>query len=184
MQRLATLDGLTQIANRRQFDTYLDSEWKRAIRDRTPISIILCDVDFFKLYNDTYGHQAGDSCLQKIAKALTRCAKRSADLVARYGGEEFAIILPNTYPIGASKVADRIREEVKALKLAHAKSSASQYVTVSLGIVTTVPQPHALPVEAIAFADKALYRAKEMGRDRAVCRGNGELGMGNWFKVP
>ena len=170
LQRLATLDGLTHIANRRQFDSYLNDEWKRALREGTPISIILCDVDFFKLYNDTYGHQAGDSCLQKIATALTRCAKRSADLVARYGGEEFALILPNTDAIGATKVADRIGKEVKALKLPHAKSRVSEYVTVSLGIACSIPRGNALLVEAIALADKALYRAKEMGRDRSICR--------------
>ena len=168
LQRLATLDGLTQIANRRQFDSYLDGEWKRAIREKAPISLILCDVDFFKLYNDTYGHQAGDSCLQRIAKALTRSVKRSADLVARYGGEEFAIILPKTGPNGALKVAERIREEIKALKLPHAKSRASEYITVSLGIASTVPSADALVVESILLADNALYRAKELGRDRAV----------------
>ncbi len=170
LQRLATLDGLTQIANRRQFDSYLNGEWKRAIREQAPISLILCDVDFFKLYNDTYGHQAGDTCLQKIAMALTASAQRPADLVARYGGEEFAIILPNTDAMGALRVADRIKQEIKALKLPHAKSSASKYVTVSLGIASTVPLIHAQTVEAIALADKALYRAKELGRDRAICR--------------
>lgn len=170
LQRLATLDGLTQIANRRQFDSYLDGEWKRAVREKASISIVLCDVDFFKLYNDTYGHQAGDTCLQKIATALARSAKRPADLVARYGGEEFALILPKTDGIGAVRVADRIRQQVKALKLPHAKSSVSEYVTVSLGIATTVPNARALPVEAIALADKALYRAKELGRDRTICR--------------
>lgn len=168
LQRLATLDGLTQIANRRQFDSYLDGEWKLAIREKAPISLILCDVDFFKLYNDTYGHQAGDSSLQKIAKALTRSVKRSTDLVARYGGEEFALILPNTGRSGALKVAERIREEIKALKLPHAKSRTSEYITVSLGIVSTIPPADALVVESILLADNALYRAKEMGRDRAV----------------
>lgn len=109
LQRLAFLDSLTQLANRRRFDAYLSQEWKRMARDKTPLALILCGIDFFKAYNDTYGHQAGDHCLQQIAKAISLAAKRPADLVARYGGEEFVVVLPNTKGEGALRVAKEIR---------------------------------------------------------------------------
>lgn len=178
LERLAGLDGLTLIANRRKFDTYLDSCWQRAVQEKRSLSLLLCDVDFFKLYNDTYGHQAGDACLQQIASAINcaveRCQRRrrpgkpmeSLYLAARYGGEEFAVILPDTDVAGAIRAAKAIRSAVALLKLPHAKSTTSQYVTLSLGATTAVPDSRALSVELIAAADKALYWAKEQGRDR------------------
>ncbi len=166
LQRLATIDGLTQVANRRQFDEIFSREWRRLARERSPLSLILCDIDFFKFYNDTYGHQAGDLCLQHVARSLALAVRRSADLVARYGGEEFAVILPNTSAEGALQVAHAILLAVRQLKMTHRKSPISQYVSVSLGVASTIPSS-TLPCAAlIATADKALYRAKQEGRDR------------------
>ncbi|MDZ8236359.1 MAG: PAS domain S-box protein [Nostoc sp. ChiQUE01a] len=171
LQRLATLDGLTQIANRRRFDEYLETEWHRLKREKMPLSLILFDVDFFKPYNDTYGHLAGDNCLKRIASALLSIVKRPADLVARYGGEEFAVILPNTEIKGAIHLAQAIRQAVRNLAIPHAQSSVCDYVTVSVGVVSTVPNGEMSPQDLINEADKALYTAKQQGRDRvrAVC---------------
>ncbi|MDZ8079473.1 MAG: PAS domain S-box protein [Nostoc sp. SerVER01] len=171
LQRLATLDGLTQIANRRRFDEYLETEWHRLKREKMPLSLILFDVDFFKPYNDTYGHLAGDNCLQRIASALLSIVKRPADLVARYGGEEFAVILPNTEIKGAIHLAQGIRQAVRNLAIPHAQSSVCDYVTISVGVVSTVPNGEMSPQDLINEADKALYTAKQQGRDRvrAVC---------------
>ncbi|MBD1894305.1 diguanylate cyclase [Coleofasciculus sp. FACHB-129] len=166
LQRLAVLDGLTQVANRRCFDQYLNSEWQRLVREQAPLSLILGDIDFFKLYNDTYGHQAGDECLKAVASAIRRAVKRSTDLVARYGGEEFAIILPYTVVEGAIRVAEQIRAEVKALAIAHVNSQASQQIALSLGIASVVPTLESSPAMLISAADTALYQAKAAGRDR------------------
>lgn len=165
LQQLASLDGLTQVANRRCFDEYLDQEWKRMVRDQTQLSLILCDVDFFKAYNDAYGHPVGDHCLQQIAKAISLAAKRPADLVARYGGEEFVVILPNAHAEGALQVAKEIRTHVKALGLVHKHSQVSKQVTLSLGVASTVAGGESSPGLLIAEADKALYQAKATGRD-------------------
>ncbi len=171
LQRLATLDGLTQIANRRRFDEYLEDEWRRLKREQVPLSLILLDVDFFKLYNDTYGHLAGDDCLRQLANALKNIVKRPADLIARYGGEEFAVILPNTEIQGAIYVAQNIRQAIRNLAIAHAQSSMCDRVTVSLGVVSIVPNCEISPPDLINAADKALYIAKQQGRDQvhAVC---------------
>lgn len=165
LQRLASLDGLTGVANRRRFDEYLDAEWRRLTREKLPLSLILCDIDFFKKYNDTYGHQAGDACLRRVSDALRFCARRSVDLVARYGGEEFAIVLPNTTDIGASLVAEEIRTVVNALEIAHAQSAVSQHVTLSLGVACMQPTTNTSPSNLIASADAALYKAKAAGRN-------------------
>ncbi len=165
LQRLATSDGLTQIANRRRFDEYLDQEWRRMVREKAPLSLILCDVDFFKTYNDTYGHQAGDKCLQQVAKALSLCVSRPADLVARYGGEEFAVILPNTNAEGAVQIAEKVRFKIKALEIAHANSQVSTCLTLSLGVASIVPSHESSPAMLISAADQALYQAKAEGRD-------------------
>ncbi|MBD2560219.1 MULTISPECIES: PAS domain S-box protein [Nostoc] len=171
LQRLATLDGLTQIANRRRFDEYLEDEWHRLKREQAPLSLILFDVDFFKRYNDTYGHLAGDDCLRQLGSTLKSIIKRPADLVARYGGEEFAVILPNTEIQGAIYVAQTIRQAVRNLAIPHAQSSVCDRVTVSLGVVSIVPNSEISPQDLINAADKALYLAKQQGRDQvhAVC---------------
>jgi diguanylate cyclase (GGDEF)-like protein len=168
LHRLAHLDGLTRVANRRQFDLSLQREWKILAREQMPLSLIMCDVDFFKRYNDTYGHQAGDECLRRLAGVLRECAKRPSDLVARYGGEEFAIILPNTPETGALRVAEEIRDRVAALHITHMNSPVSSYVTVSVGVATTRPSPYSASEALLAAADRALYQAKGQGRDRVV----------------
>lgn len=166
LQRLATLDPLTQLANRRRFDEYLAQEWQRMAREQKPLSVILCDIDFFKTYNDTYGHQGGDFCLQEVAAAISSVTRRPADLVARYGGEEFVAILPNTDTEGAFKVAKTIRAKVQALKIIHAGSRVSNYVSLSLGVATVIPSHDSWPAKLVASADEALYQAKTEGRDR------------------
>ncbi|HEY9618426.1 MAG TPA: diguanylate cyclase [Microcoleaceae cyanobacterium] len=168
LEYLVTLDGLTQVANRRRFNTYLAQEWKRAIREQSTLSLILCDVDYFKAYNDHYGHQKGDECLYQIAQAMSRLVKRPADLVARYGGEEFAIILPYTDAAGAMVVAETIRHGIAHLKLPHAQSGVDHYVTLSLGVAAIEPSLELLPETLITAADTALYRAKHQGRNRTV----------------
>jgi diguanylate cyclase (GGDEF)-like protein/PAS domain S-box-containing protein len=173
LQRLATLDGLTQLANRRKFDEYIHTEWRRALRDSQPISLLLCDVDHFKRYNDCYGHQAGDACLRYVAHALEAQAHRVTDLAARYGGEEFAIILPNTDLAGALAVAERVAEAVRELAIPHEGSLVSDHITVSIGVAYTIPRSGTLPTRLIAQADHNLYRAKAKGRD-CVC-GDGEV---------
>ncbi len=166
LQRLVTIDGLTQIANRRRFEEYCTQEWQRMAREQLPLSLILCDVDFFKSYNDTYGHQAGDRCLQEIAKAIQNTIKRPADLAARYGGEEFAVILPATVAEGAIFLAETICSVVRTLAIPHRKSQVSSYVTLSIGVATEIPQPNSDFQTIIAVADRALYEAKTTGRDR------------------
>ncbi len=168
VEQLAVIDSLTGIANRRKFARYIDNEWRRLAREKAPLSLILCDLDYFKLYNDTYGHQAGDRCLHKIAQAIRQAIKRPADLAARYGGEELAIILPNTAPEGAKKVAEKISLQVEALQIPHINSPIDIYLTVSIGVAGSVPCHNSSPQTLIENADRALYRAKELGRDRVV----------------
>lgn len=165
LHRLATLDELTGVANRRHFEAYLNQEWRRSIRERLPLSLILCDIDYFKLYNDTYGHQAGDHTLQQVAHAIRGSIRRPADLAARYGGEEFAVILPNTSTSGAFYVAEAIRKNVKSLAIAHHASPQSSIVTISVGVATIIPSAETTPTMLIAVADEALYQAKKLGRD-------------------
>ncbi|MBD2504024.1 diguanylate cyclase domain-containing protein [Anabaena azotica] len=168
--RLTMLDGLTGIANRRRFDEYLMQEWQRSAREQFPISLIMIDVDYFKRYNDFYGHQAGDLCLQQIAQTLSNDVKRSTDLVARYGGEEFAVILPNTSLQGATCIANSIRQSIKNLQIPHAESQVSQYVSLSVGVMSVVPVPSSSPNLLIQTADNLLYQAKQQGRDRIVSK--------------
>lgn len=171
---LASSDGLTQIANRRYFDEYLDHEWQRSARETTPISLIMCDVDCFKLYNDTYGHQAGDACLQQVAQAISRIIKRPADLVARYGGEEFALILPSTNASGSFHVASAIHAEVQQLNILHTTSFVAKHITLSIGIASVVPRKDLSPATLIAIADQALYAAKAQGRNCIVAKNSTE----------
>ncbi len=174
LQDLAYRDGLTQIANRRHFDLRLAEEWQRLKREQKPLALILCDVDHFKTYNDSYGHQQGDDCLRAIAQTIATTVQRSADLVARYGGEEFVIILPDTDLAGAIAVATRVRHQIQRLGLPHRASSVSNQVTMSFGVASQIPplvQPAgtgiaATPENLLERADNALYRAKQNGRDR------------------
>lgn len=168
LQRLVSVDGLTQIANRRCFDKTLESEWRRMARYKQPLSLILCDIDFFKLYNDTYGHQGGDECLKAVAEILARNARRGGDLAARYGGEEFAVILPRTDARGALRVAELIHSDLKARAIPHAGSKVSKFVTISMGVAIAVSDPKLSIEGLIGDADRALYRAKLEGRDRIV----------------
>ncbi len=168
LQNLATIDSLTQIPNRRRFDEYLQQEWDRLTREQEPLSLLLCDVDFFKLYNDTYGHQAGDSCLRIVAQTINRTAKRASDLVARYGGEEFTVILPNTNRAGAITIAKAIQQEIENLQIPHPQSEVSKFVTVSVGVASQIPSRNDSVETLIAKADRALYLAKARGRNRVV----------------
>ena len=165
LQKLAALDGLTGIANRRRFDEVMKSEWQRGQREGRPLSLLLCDIDFFKSYNDTYGHPAGDLCLKKTAAVLTEHLKRPADLAARYGGEEFAIVLPETALDGALVVANACRAHLEQLALENT-GAALGLVTMSIGVASVMPTPGGGPEELIARADKALYAAKHGGRNR------------------
>lgn len=168
LQHLAQTDELTQVANRRFFNEYLNQEWCRMLRSQLPLSLILIDIDFFKLYNDTYGHPAGDRCLAKVAHRLKSTVKRPDDLVARYGGEEFAIILPNTPMDRAIQIATDIQSQTRFLEIPHRSSSISPWLTLSMGVVCMVPTPQTSLTHLVDKADQALYRAKRAGRDRAI----------------
>ena len=174
LYRLANLDGLTQIANRHCFNEYLQKKWQELGEAAAELSLILCDVDFFKKYNDTYGHQAGDACLQQVAQAILAAVNYSTGevsgetLVARYGGEEFAVILPRTSPEIAVWIAEKIRVWIKELKIEHVNSEVCSLVTLSLGVASTVPRSSTAQKNLIAAADRALYQAKDKGRDRVI----------------
>jgi diguanylate cyclase (GGDEF)-like protein len=166
LQLLAHLDGLTKIANRRCFDEFLAREWKRLCRAGKPLSLLMLDVDYFKPYNDFYGHQGGDDCLAKIAQAIQKTVSRPADLVARYGGEEFTITLPETDLNGAIVIAQTINSAIAALAMPHQTSAVSHQVTVSIGISSLIPTVNVSPEDLINQADQWLYQAKQQGRDR------------------
>ncbi len=169
LSHISRTDGLTGIANRRRFDELYETEWHRAARLSKPISVILIDIDFFKNYNDTYGHQGGDECLKRVAAALSLALKRPCDVIARYGGEEFVAFLPDTDGNGARSVAEAIQSNVAALHIPHASSKAATTVTVSMGIASTVPEMNGSPESLIAGADSALYQAKQEGKNRIKC---------------
>lgn len=175
LQSQTLLDGLTGIANRRRFDAHLDDEFRRAKRNGTPISLVMLDVDCFKAYNDNYGHQKGDQCLIQIAGALTQVLCRPCDLLARYGGEEFMAILPDTNSDGAVRIAESMRRQIEALEIEHAYSGVSRHVTISLGVITMIPQPNATTAHLIGGADRALYKAKHTGRNRVAVYGASSL---------
>jgi diguanylate cyclase (GGDEF)-like protein len=171
LARLARTDGLTGLANRTAFDERLTSEWARARRSGEPLALILGDVDHFKLYNDHYGHQAGDRCLQVLGGLLAGRARRAADLAARYGGEELVLLLPSLDLPAASRMAEAIVAEVAARRLPHESSPVSPHVTMSLGVASASPHELASPADLLALADRALYRAKARGRNRwQACR--------------
>lgn len=166
---LSSIDGLTGIANRRAFDRFAEREWQKSRITGTTMAIILCDIDHFKAYNDTYGHLQGDECLRSIAQAMKETVKRKEDLVARYGGEEFVIALPNTDLKGARAVAEELRVAVATLNLSHESSLTAPFVTISLGVaVNGRPQDFASALELIQAADQALYQAKSNGRNQVV----------------
>ncbi len=160
------IDGLTGIPNRRRFDEVLKSEWKRAFRDKKPISVLMADIDYFKRYNDHYGHLEGDECLKRVAECLQNTLKRPADLAARFGGEEFVGILPATTAEGALKIAETYRESVEALQVEHQESPISDYVTISVGVATIMPSEEQGEEKLVRRADDALYEAKEAGRNQ------------------
>lgn len=166
MNKIASIDGLTQIPNRRRFDEHLEHQWKQMIRERSPICLILFDIDHFKQFNDTYGHLAGDDCLKQVAQVLEGCVQRPSDLIARYGGEEFAAILPQTTIAGAIEVAQRVQTEIANLKILHEKSSVSDYLTLSIGIAGSIPTSTQSFSKLLDEADQYLYLAKQQGRDR------------------
>lgn len=168
MNEIATLDGLTQIPNRRRFDQHLQYQWKQMVREQASLSMILCDIDHFKQYNDAYGHLAGDQCLQTVANALAQCVNRPSDLVARFGGEEFAAILPQTSLKGAVRVAARMQAELAALQIPHLSSLVSPYVTLSIGVASIIPTGNDEPKMLLDEADQYLYTAKQLGRNRIV----------------
>ncbi|PSB22534.1 diguanylate cyclase response regulator [filamentous cyanobacterium CCP1] len=181
LQRMASMDGLTQIANRRRFDEYIAQEQGRIRRmqlctggrSSVYLSLILCDIDHFKLYNDTYGHPAGDRCLQQVAQLISSVVHRSGDLAARYGGEEFVILMPETDGNGAATVAKRICERVRSLAIPH-ESSQKGHITISAGVATIEASIEAEMVNLVTLADQALYQAKQEGRDRfCTIVGNG-----------
>lgn len=168
LEKLASIDELTRIANRRYFLERLEMEWKRMRREKGFLSIILCDIDYFKLFNDNYGHQEGDKCLYAVSQAIQSALRRPADLVSRFGGEEFIIILPNTDIKGAFSIAEHIRLKVLELKMSHQYSTAEKYVSLSIGVACCIPNPDIEPDSIIKTADMALYEAKKQGRNQVV----------------
>ena len=178
LQLISHVDSLTQIANRRYFDGYFEQEWQRLTRESKPLSLILCDVDYFKRYNDYYGHQAGDRCLQRIAHLLAKIVHRPADLVARYGGEEFVLLLSETDTAGAIAVAQNILNLLREMQLPHI-ATEQQQISVSLGIGTVIPGPYITPDALLKGTDLALYEAKANGRDRYVVAENWQMLVGN-----
>jgi two-component system chemotaxis family response regulator WspR len=172
LKKISIRDGLTEIYNRRYFHQYFEREWKRAIRDKKLISLIMIDIDFFKLFNDTYGHLAGDNCLIQVANTLNDLVNRPADLFARYGGEEFVAILPGTEKDGTLLLAEEMRKAVEALKIEHTSSTISEYVTISLGVGTIFPDNKSSSNALIKLADKILYKVKQSGRNMVKSNDN------------
>jgi diguanylate cyclase (GGDEF)-like protein len=168
LRRISLQDGLTGVSNRRHFDETLPAEWRRAERDKDPVSLIMIDIDHFKAFNDGYGHLKGDDCLRAVAGGIQKVVHRPGDLVARYGGEEFAVLLPGTDTTGALSVAEVLRSTVEGLQLEHAHSESGRFVTISAGVATTIPHAGGTPIDLIAAADAALYDAKSGGRNRVV----------------
>jgi len=166
MRELTLTDALTGVGNRRNFNDTLEAEWRRCARAGLPLSLLMIDIDHFKLYNDHYGHQAGDHCLQLVASAMKGCASRPQDMLARYGGEEFILLLPQEGLDGAEVVARRILDEVRRIAIPHAASPTAPRVSLSVGIASLTPGEHSEPNALIRSADALLYRAKQTGRDR------------------
>jgi diguanylate cyclase (GGDEF)-like protein len=165
---LANCDSLTQIANRRRFDEYLQEQWQQMGRSTQPLAVILGDIDHFKGYNDAYGHLQGDQCLQQIAQVLSQQLKRSTDLLARYGGEEFALVLPHTSLTGAQQIAERLRTAVRELQISHCQPETDSVITMSFGIACVVPSLEVTALTLVDQADQALYLAKQRGKDQVM----------------
>lgn len=168
LEELSFKDGLTGVANRRMFDSIMAVEWANARRNHQSLSLIILDIDYFKQFNDEYGHIQGDDCLKRVAKALSGAATRSRDFLARFGGEEFVLVLPETDAKAAELVADRCRNLIFKLQIPHEKSDTSQNLTISLGVGTTIPSHEAEPIQFIEEVDRLLYKAKQKGRNCAV----------------
>lgn len=168
--RMATIDALTGIPNRRRFDEAFQKEWRRALRRQYPIGLLMCDIDYFKQFNDSHGHQAGDECIKAVARTIEAALKRPGDLVARYGGEEFAVILPETDRAGAAIIAENVRAAATALMIPHRGSAVAEHVTLSIGAACITPPRKSLGEgeQLVEAADRALYQAKAGGRDRCV----------------
>ncbi|MBZ5592934.1 MAG: diguanylate cyclase [Acidobacteriia bacterium] len=166
LRKLSIVDGLTGIANRRNFDDEIARAWRRAQRESSSVALIIADIDHFKSFNDRYGHLAGDDCLRRVAEVLALSVKRPFDLVARYGGEEFAVLLPDTTEAGAEQVAEGMRKAVEGLNIANPHANATRRVTISAGVAAAVPNAGSQPAGLIAVADGCLYRAKREGRNR------------------
>lgn len=171
LERLASTDGLTGIANRRRFDEYYELQWRQSLRTGVTLSVVMVDIDFFKNYNDFYGHLAGDQCLRQIAGTLAGVVARSHDLLARYGGEEMVCLLPGTDAAGAQMISNKILTFVEALRIPHLRSQIADHVTVSIGAATGIPTADKAPSWLIEVADAALYDAKNAGRNRVAIRG-------------
>jgi len=171
LREMTLTDGLTGVTNRRGFDEALDAEWRRCGRAGVPVSLIIADIDHFKTFNDAYGHQAGDHCLVQVGAAMRRAAARPQDVVARYGGEEFVILLPQEDLTGAETVAKKLLEEIALLAIPHERSTASPWVTLSMGIASMTPGDDTAPALLIKSADALLYEAKHSGRNRYCMRG-------------
>lgn len=170
LESLASIDAVTTIANRRRFDGSIETEWKRCARSHSPLTVAIADVDFFKSFNDTYGHTRGDECLRSVALAIRSIARRPGDLAARYGGEEFALVLPETDADAARTIMDSMLDAVRALRVPHAGSSCADHVTISAGAATLVPRIDAHHSVIVEAADTALYEAKQSGRNQYVGR--------------
>jgi len=179
LQQLSSQDSLTGIANRRMFDQALSNEWNRALRNKETLSLIMIDIDYFKDYNDLYGHQKGDDCLRQVAASLSKVCKRAEDTVARYGGEEFVILLHGAALEQATELAEKCRTEMESLQLAHDQSKAGSVVTISLGVSCLTPDAGVDPRELIESADKNLYLAKARGRNQVVCEQDEETSKGS-----
>ncbi|MBD2312566.1 GGDEF domain-containing protein [Desertifilum sp. FACHB-1129] len=168
LDRLATVDFLTQLANRRKLEQYLTQQWELMDREQAPLTVMLCDIDYFKQYNDAYGHLAGDRCLKEIAEVLNEMVSDRESLVSRYGGEEFAIILPRTARSDALELAQRIRDRLQEKSIPHRYSQVSDWVTLSLGGISQIPHPQLKPDDWILQADRCLYQAKQGGKNQAL----------------
>ncbi|MGA1621413.1 MAG: diguanylate cyclase domain-containing protein [Synechocystis sp.] len=169
LEELAAKDGLTGLANRRHLDRYLTLQWRSALLNRQSLALILIDVDFFKAYNDAYGHLLGDDCLKQVATILQSMSRKQSDLVARYGGEEFVVVLPNTTVEEAKQLAQRIQTAIAEQKIPHRQSQVASHITLSMGLTSLVPEETKTAATLIQTADLALYQAKTRGRNRIIC---------------